>query len=168
MDIRWEAESSFDQMQIFAKELVNLQPDVILSCTTPATDALHRETQTIPVVFVIVSDPIGSGLVASLPRPGGNLTGFMFQEPIMAAKMLELLTEIAPGVKRAAFMFNPDTAPYTESYYLPPLEDAARTLKVAPIIAPVHNDAEIERLVASLEREPGSGLVGVPDRFIQI
>jgi putative tryptophan/tyrosine transport system substrate-binding protein len=168
MDIRWEADSSNDQMQIFAKELVNLQPDVILSSTTPATDAFRRETRTIPVVFVIVSDPVGSGLVASLPRPGGNLTGFMFQEPTMAAKMLELLTEIAPGVTRAAIMFNPDTAPYTESYYVPPFEEAARALKVAPIIALVHNDAEIERLVASLGREPGSGLIGAPDRFIQI
>jgi putative tryptophan/tyrosine transport system substrate-binding protein len=150
MDIRWDADSSIDQRQIFAKELVSLQPDVILSSTTPATAAIHRETRTIPVVFVIVSDPIGSGLVASLPRPGGNLTGFLFQEPTMAAKMLELLTEIAPGVKRAAIMFNPDTAPYFESYYLPPFEDAARVLKVAPISAPVHNDAEIERFVASL------------------
>ena len=168
MDIRWDAESSIDQRQIFAKELVSLQPDVILSITTPATAALHRETRTIPVVFVIVSDPIGSGFVASLPRPGGNLTGFMFQEPTIAAKMLELLTEIAPGVKRAAIMFNPDTAPYMETYYVPPFEDAARALKVAPISAPVHNDAEIERLVASLGREPGSGLIGAPDRFIQI
>jgi putative tryptophan/tyrosine transport system substrate-binding protein len=168
MDIRWDADSSIDQRQIFAKELVSLQPDVILSSTTPATAAIHRETRTIPVVFVIVSDPIGSGLVASLPRPGGNLTGFMFQEPTMAAKMLELLTEIAPGVKRAAIMFNPDTAPYFESYYLPPFEDAARVLKVAPISAPVHNDAEIERFVASLGHEPGSGLIGGPDRFIQI
>jgi putative ABC transport system substrate-binding protein len=168
MDIRWEADGSIDQMRIFARELVNLQPDVILSSTTPATDALHRETRTIPVVFVIVSDPIGSGLIASLPRPGGNLTGFMFQEPVMVSKMLELLTEIAPGVKRAAIMFNPDTAPYAESYYVPPFEDAARALKVAPMIAPVHNDAEIERLVASLGREPGSGLIGAPDSFIQI
>jgi putative ABC transport system substrate-binding protein len=168
MDIRWDADSSIDQRQIFAKELVSLQPDVILSSTTPATAAIHRETRTIPVVFVIVSDPIGSGLVASLPRPGGNLTGFLFQEPTMAAKMLELLTEIAPGVKRAAIMFNPDTAPYFESYYLPPFEDAARVLKVAPISAPVHNDAEIERFVASLGHEPGSGLIGGPDRFIQI
>jgi putative tryptophan/tyrosine transport system substrate-binding protein len=168
MDIRWDADSSIDQRQIFAKELVSLQPDVILSSTTPATAALHRETRTIPVVFVIVSDPIGSGLVESLPRPGGNLTGFMFQEPTIAAKMLELLTEIAPGVKRAAIMFNPDTAPYFESYYLPPFEDAARVLKVAPISAPVHNDAEIERFVASLGREPGGGLIGAPDRFIQI
>jgi len=168
MEARWAADSSNDQMQIFAKELVNLQPDVILSSSTVATDALHRETRTIPVVFVIVSDPIGSGLVASLPRPGGNLTGFMYQEPTMVAKMLQLLTEIAPGVKRAAIMFNPDTAPYTESYYLPPFKDAARALKVEPITAPVHNDAEIEGLVASLGREPGSGLIASPDRFMQI
>jgi ABC-type uncharacterized transport system substrate-binding protein len=97
MDIRWDADGSIDQRQIFAKELVNLRPDVILSSTTPATDALHRETQTIPVVFVIVSDPIGSGLVASLPRPGGNLTGFMFQEPIMASKMLSCSPRLRPA-----------------------------------------------------------------------
>ena len=86
----------------------------------------------------------------------------------MVSKMLELLTEIAPDLKRVAIMFNPDTAPYMESYYVPPFEDAARVLKVAPITAPVHNDAEIERVIASLGREPGSGLVGAPDRFIQI
>jgi putative tryptophan/tyrosine transport system substrate-binding protein len=160
MDIRWEGDD-----RTHAKELVDVQPDVILTVTTPATAAVQRETQTIPIVFVIVSDPIGSGFVAGLPHPGGNLTGFMFQEPVMVAKMLELLTTIAPSVKRAAFMFNPDTAPYTESYYLPVFEATARSLKVAPIIAPVHNDADIERLIASLE---GGGLVGGPDRFIQV
>ena len=98
------------------KSWSDLQPDVILACNTPATAALQRETRTIPIVFVVVSDPVGSGFVANLPRPGGNLTGFINLEASMGGKWLELLTEIAPGVKRAAIMFNPDTAPYGGSY----------------------------------------------------
>src|SRR6202521_5160707 len=129
-------------MRMFAKELVDLRPDAILSHTTPGTAALQRETRTIPVVFVGVADPVGDGFVAGLPRPGGNLTGFIDIEAAMAGKWLELLTEIAPGVKRAAMMFNPDTAPGGGSYYLPAFEAAARSLKVAPITALVHSDAE--------------------------
>ena len=98
-------------MQVFAKELVGLGPDLILASTTPATAALHRETRTIPIVFVTVSDPVGAGFVASLSRPGTNITGFINLEATMGSKWLELLKEIAPGVKRVAIMFNPDTAP---------------------------------------------------------
>jgi hypothetical protein len=128
-------------------------------------DALfERETGTIPIVFVAVSDPVGEGFIAGLPRPGGNLTGFISQEAAIAGKWLELLTEIAPGVKRAAIMFNPDTAPGGGSYFLPAFEAAARSLKVAPIAAPVHSDAEIETVITSLGREPGGGLV-VADSF---
>jgi ABC-type uncharacterized transport system substrate-binding protein len=143
MEIRWAA-SNVDRMRMLAKELVDLRPDVILADTTPVTAAVHRETRTIPIVFVNVSDPIGSGFVASLPRPGGNITGFGSQEPSMGGKWLELLTEIAPGAKRAVFMFNPDTAPYVSSYYLPSFEAAARKINVTPIVAAVHSDAEIE------------------------
>jgi putative tryptophan/tyrosine transport system substrate-binding protein len=108
MDVRWAA-GSVERMRMFAKELVDLQPDVILSHTTPVTAALQRETRTIPVAFVTVSDPVGDGFVVSLPRPGGNITGFIFTEAAIAGKWLALLTQIAPGLKRAAF--NPDTAP---------------------------------------------------------
>ena len=167
IDVRWEGES-IDRLQIFAKELVELQPDVILSTSTLATAAVQRETRTVPIVFVSVSDPVGSGFIAGYAHPGGNITGFMLEEPSMASKLLELLTEIEPGVKRAAFMFNPDTAPYAASFYLPVFEAAARTLKVAPIIGPVHNDAEIEALVASLRGEPRGGLIGASDRFIHL
>jgi putative ABC transport system substrate-binding protein len=111
MDVRWAA-GNVDRMRIFAKELVNLQPDVILSLSTAATAALQRETRTIPIVFAAVADPVGSGFVASLPRPGGNITGFIVQEAALVGKRLEFLTEMAPGIKRAAFMFNPDTAPH--------------------------------------------------------
>jgi putative tryptophan/tyrosine transport system substrate-binding protein len=167
VDARWEAES-VDRKQRFAAELVGLQPDVILSANTPETAALQQATRTIPIVFATVSDPVGSGFVASLSHPGGNLTGFMFQEASMAGKWLELLTEIAPGVKRVALMFNPETAPYIRSYYLPAFEAAAQLLKVAPIVAPVHNGGEIEKVMISLGREPDGGLIGGPDTFIQI
>jgi putative tryptophan/tyrosine transport system substrate-binding protein len=166
IDARWEGES-LDRKRKMAAELVASRPDVILSANTPETAALRQETRTVPIVFATVSDPVGSGFVESLSHPGGNLTGFMFQEPSLAGKWLELLTEISPGVKRSALIFNPETAPYIRSYYLPVFEAAARSLKVTPIIAPVHNDAEIETVITDLGREPGAGLVGAPDAFIQ-
>jgi putative ABC transport system substrate-binding protein len=151
---------------MFAKELVDLQPEVILASTTPVTAALQRETRTIPIVFAGVTDPVGDGFVAGLPRPGGNITGFMDEEAAMAGKSLQLLTEIAPGVKRAAIMFNPDTAPGGGSYFLPSFESASQSLKVAPIVAPVHSDAEIETVITSLGRESGGCLVIQPDAFM--
>jgi putative ABC transport system substrate-binding protein len=165
MDFRWTA-GNVDLMRMFAKELVNLRPDVILANSTPVTAALQRETRTIPIVFAGISDPVGAGFVAGLPRPGGNLTGFINLEASMAGKWVELLTEIALGVKRVAAMFNPDTAPGGGSYFLPVFEAAARSLKVAPIAAPVHGDAEIETAIASLGREPGGGLIVMPDGFM--
>ena len=117
---------------------------MILADTTAVTAALQRETQTIPIVFSIVANPVGSGFVASLSHPGGNITGLGLVEASFASKWLELLTEIAPSVKRAAIMFNPDTAPGGGLYFLSSFEAAARSLKVEPITAPVHNDAEIE------------------------
>jgi putative tryptophan/tyrosine transport system substrate-binding protein len=167
MDVRW-APGNTDLMHKFAKELVSLQPDVILTNSTPVTAALKRETSTIPIVFAVVADPVGSGFVASLSRPGGNITGFGSMEGSMASKWLELLTAVAPNVKRAVMMFNPSTAPYIKSYALPSFEAAARSLNVAPIAAPVHNDTEIEAAMATLGREPGSGLLGMPDNFIEI
>ena len=143
IDDRWAA-GDVDRVRIFAKELVDLQPDVILATTTPVSAALQRETRTIPIVFVTVADPVGQGFVESLSRPGGNITGFIFTEGAIGGKWLELLTEIAPSVKRAAIMFNPDTAPGGGLYFLSSFEAAARSLKVEPITAPVHNDAEIE------------------------
>jgi putative tryptophan/tyrosine transport system substrate-binding protein len=163
-DIRWAA-SDIDRMRTYAKELVDLQPDVILASSTPVTTALQRETRTIPIVFAVVVDPVGSGFAASLSRPNGNITGFVNVEPSMGGKWMQLLTEIAPSVKRAAIMFNPDTAPAGGSYFLPSFEAAARTLKVAPITAHVHSDNEFETVITSLGREPGGGLVVAPDTF---
>jgi len=147
-----------------AHELVALKPDIILTSGTPATVAIQRETRTIPIVFVNVSDPVASSIVARLDRPGGNVTGFANYEASLGGKWLELLSEVAPGLKRAAIMFNPDTAPV--SSFMPSLETAARSLKVVPFIAPVHSDAEIETAVFALGREPGGGLVVMPDGFM--
>jgi putative ABC transport system substrate-binding protein len=158
MDVRWAA-ADIDRMLMFAKGLIDLRPDVILAGNTPVTAALQRETRTIPIVFAGVADPVGEGFVVGLPRPGGNITGFITTEASMAGKWLELLTEIAPGVKRAAIMFSPDTASGGGSYFLPPFEAAARSLKVEPIVAPVHSDAEIETVITSLGREPRGGLI---------
>jgi putative ABC transport system substrate-binding protein len=164
IDFRWAAGNA-DWIRMFAKELVGLQPDVILAHTTPVIAALQRETRTIPIVFLGVADPVGDGFVAGLPRPGGNITGFINLEGAIAGKWLEFLTEIAPGVKRAAIMFNPDTAPGGGSYFLPSFEAAARSLKVEPIAAPVRSDTEIETVITSLGREPRGGFVVMPDAF---
>jgi putative tryptophan/tyrosine transport system substrate-binding protein len=165
MDVRYVA-NDLDRVRLYAKELVGLQPDVILADSTPQTAALQRETRTIPIVFVAVSDPVGSGFVANLPRPGGNITGFSNQDSTLAGKWVELLTEIAPGRNRVAAMFNPDTAPFVRSYYLPAFEAATRYFKVEPIVAAVRSDAEIETAIASLGREPGGSLVLMPDAFV--
>jgi putative tryptophan/tyrosine transport system substrate-binding protein len=114
MDVRWAAGDP-DRVRSYAKEIVSLQPDVILVDSTLQTAALQRETQTIPIIFVTVSDPVGSGFIASLSRPGGNITGFVPWEPSLGGKWVQLLAEIAPGINRVAALFNPETAPYTGS-----------------------------------------------------
>jgi putative ABC transport system substrate-binding protein len=163
MELRWHGGDN-NRTRPLAQELVSLQPDMILANSTPATVALQRETQTIPIVFVNVSDPVASGIVARLDRPSGNITGFATNEASLGGKWVELLSEIAPGLKRAAIMFNPETAP--ASTYMPSIEMAARSLKVAPIIAPVHAEAEIETAIIALGREPGGGLLAMPDIFM--
>jgi putative ABC transport system substrate-binding protein len=162
MDLRWTG-ADINRIRALAQELVGLRPDIILASTTAVTAALQGETRTIPIVFATVADPVASGIVARLDRPNGNITGFATNEATLAGKWLELLSEIAPGLKRAAIMFNPDLPPV--SAYLPSLETAARSLKVVAITAPVHSDAEIETSIIALEREPGGGLVVMPDAF---
>src|SRR5215468_6229338 len=139
MDVRWGS-GDINRIPALARELVGLQPDIILAGGTPATVAVQRETRTIPIVMVNVADPVASGLVARLDRPSGNITGFAGYEATLGGKWLELLSEIAPRLRRAAAMFNPDTAPV--SSYIPSFETAARSLKVATIIAPVRSDVE--------------------------
>jgi putative tryptophan/tyrosine transport system substrate-binding protein len=163
MDLRWVS-GDINRMRAFAHELVGLQPDIIVASPAPATVALQRETRTIPIVFVNVTDPVASGFVASLNQPGGNITGFGFLEASMGGKWLELLSEVAPGLKRVAIMFNPDTAP--ASLYLPSFEAAARSLKVVSIVMPVRGDVEIETAIIALGREPRGGLVVMADVFM--
>jgi putative ABC transport system substrate-binding protein len=163
MDLRW-GRGDTNRIRALAPELVGLQPDIILAGGTPATVALQRETQTIPIVFGTAGDPVATGIVARLDRPGGNVTGFFTNEGTLAAKWLELLSEIASGLKRAAIMFNPDIAPV--SIYLPTFETAARSLKVELIITPVHSVVEIETAMIALGREPGGGLVVLPDAWM--
>ena len=166
IDVRW-TRGDVRRMQTLVKELVELQPDVILCQSTPVTAALQRETRTIPIVFVIVADPVGSGFVAGLPRPGGNITGVINIEGEMGGKWLELLKEIAPRISRVAMMFNPDTAPGGGAFFLSSFEAAARSLAVEPITVRVHSAAEIEAEIASLGRDQ-AGLVLQSDSFLVV
>ena len=155
IDVRWAASGNAERASTLAKELVSLRPDVILSNTTPVTAALHRETKTIPIVFVPVSDPISEGFVESLARPGGNITGFINFEPTIIGKWVTLLKDIVPPLAQVAFMFNPETAPYAENY-LQPLAAAAAKFGVTPIALRVRREADIEEVISGLGGEPAS------------
>jgi putative tryptophan/tyrosine transport system substrate-binding protein len=165
MDLR-SGRGDANRIRALAQELVGFQPDVIVTGTTPAAVAVQRETRTIPIVFVDGGDPVASGMVSRLDRPGGNITGFANLEATLGGKWLELLSEMVPGLKRVAIMFNPDTVPV--STYMPSLETAARSLKVEPVTAPVRSDVEIEGAIRDLRSEPGGGLVVMPDIFTTV
>src|SRR5262249_15407868 len=150
------------QMQVLAKELVALQPDVIFAHSTPVTAALQRESRTIPIVFASVTDPVGSGFVASLPRPGGNITGVMQYEASVTGKWLAMLKEIAPSLVRAAFVANPKTASFY-NYYLQAAEAAAPSIGIEPVPTLVKNVTDIERAIESFASAPNGGLVLIPD-----
>jgi len=156
--------SHTDQLRTLAKQLVDLRPDAILGRGTAETIALARETRTIPIVFAAVSDPLGNGFAASLARPGGNMTGFTNVESSMGGKWVELLKEIAPRTERVALLFNPTTAAPIQ-FYLPSIQAAAQSLDVKVSNAPVHAKDEIEGVIAALARDPGSGLMAMPDTF---
>jgi putative ABC transport system substrate-binding protein len=164
LDTRWTSAGNLEEVQRSAKELVALQPDLLLGHTTTTSVALQKQTRTVPIIFAFVSDPVGSGLVASFPHPGGNVTGFMVMEPTMAGKWLELLKEIAPRVSRVAFLFNPATATYAE-YYLKPFKAVAASLAVEATASPVRDTSELESVIAAQAREPNAGLIVMPDTF---
>jgi len=166
MDVRWWGDDT-NRMRVLARELVGLQPDIIVTGGTLTTAAIQRETRTIPIVFTNGADPVASGLVPNLNHPGGNITGFANFEATLGGKWLELLSEIAPGLKRAAIMFNPDSSTPV-SVYMPSFETAVRSLKVEPITATVHSEAEIETAITALGREPETGLVVMPDIFTYV
>src|SRR5450759_598366 len=163
IDIRWAA-GDVELMKRFAKELAAFQPDLILTSSTPAAAAMLQQTRTIPIVFVIVADPVGSGFVASLPRPGGNATGFTPIVRSLGGKWVQLLKEIAPRLARVALLFNPPTATFVEGY-LDPFRAAAASVGAEAIIAPVNDMPGLESLITTEARAPNGGLVVIPDAF---
>jgi putative tryptophan/tyrosine transport system substrate-binding protein len=167
IDFRWGALDDAEARERSAKELIALQPDLILTQNTPPTASMLKQTRTIPVVFVIVADPVGSGFVESLARPGANATGFTIMEPTIAGKWLELLKEIAPRISRAAFLFNPATTPFRD-IYLSPFKAAAASLAVEAIAAPIHDTRELESVIAAHAREPNGSLIVMPDGFLNV
>lgn len=163
MELRWGADDP-DGMKTFAKELVDRQPDAIFSQTTPVISALARVTRTIPIVFALVSDPIGSGFAASLAHPRGNITGFTGNDPAIGGKWMELLKEIAPRTVRVALLSNPATGPQLQ-FYMPSIKATASSLAVEVSVAPVHAKEEIEGVIAAQAHTPGGGLIVTPDPF---
>jgi putative ABC transport system substrate-binding protein len=163
IEIRW-AGADVESMKRFAKELVALQPDLIVTSSTPATAAMLQQTRAIPVVFVLVGDPIGSGFVTSLARPGGNVTGFTPIEGSLGGKWAEILRDIAPSLSRVTLVFNAPTAPFVDRY-LKPFRAAAASFGMEAIVSPVNDMSELETLFTTRAREPNSGFVVIPDVF---
>jgi putative ABC transport system substrate-binding protein len=158
---RWSAGDVMHARQ-FAKELIDLRSDVILTNSTPVTVAVKETTRATPTVFLQVSDPVAAGVVQSLARPGGSLTGFTNFDPSMGGKWLALLKGIAPHLTRVAYLFNPNTAPLL---YARSVETAAPLLSVKPLAAPAHNAHQLEDVMEQIAREPGSALLVLPDLF---
>lgn len=148
----------------YAAELVGLSPQAILASTPPSVIALRQQTRSIPIVFVLVLDPVGLGLVQSLARPGGNITGFGALDPPIMGKWLQFLKDVAPGVTRVTVIFNPDTQPYAPLFNRA-IEAAAPSFGMTVTLAPVHDDAAIEEAIAAQAREQGGGLIILPDSF---
>jgi putative ABC transport system substrate-binding protein len=163
IDWRWGGGDAF-RMRDYAAELVGLAPDLLVANGTPGLAALRQATQSIPIVFVIVNDPVGQGFIANLARPGGNITGFTFFDYPMIEKSLELLKELAPGIVRVAFIYNPENTPYYADY-LGSLAAAPRAVAVEVTGAPVRSDAEIEAAIAGLGGATERGLIVPPDAF---
>jgi len=163
IDYRWGG-GDVGRIKVFAKELIDLSPDVLVGHTTPSIVALRQETHSIPIGFLTVTDPVGQGFVASLAHPGGNITGFQVFEFSLGTKWMETLKQIAPSLRRVATIFNPETAPYYP-LYLRTIEKAASSVAVELIAVEAHDDAEIERAISTLAREPGGGLIVFPDIF---
>jgi putative ABC transport system substrate-binding protein len=166
IDLRWGAANT-ELTQKLAEEIVQGNPDVILAETTPVVTAVLQRSRTIPIVFVNVSDPVGSGFVASLAQPGGSVTGFISNEPSLAGKWLELLKEVAPQTQQATLLFNPDTASYIEPFWKA-FETAAASLAIKPLAARVHNVGELQNALRDLARTPHSGVVVMAEIFATV
>src|SRR5947207_6375917 len=165
IEYRWPG-GDVERARAYAKEAIALKPDLLIARSTPAALALKAETRTIPIVFVSVAEPSSSGLVDGLARPGGNITGFTNFESSIGGKLLELLKEVSPSLKRVAIIYNPDTAPYAPSY-LRSVEAGGAALSIELRPSPVRSDTEIETVLTAIAREPDGGLLAIPDSFLQ-
>jgi len=167
LESRWGG-GNVETTKAYAAELVGLSPDVIFAHLNAQLGPLSRETRTIPIVFVGASDPVGAGYVASLPHPGGNITGFTLFEPTLAGKWLGALKEVMPGLARAALLINPDTAILRGTFYSNAFETAAAGLGIEPLYAKVFNAQDIDAAIAALGKQPGSALIVAPDTFSEV
>jgi putative ABC transport system substrate-binding protein len=165
IEYRW-ASGDTERFRALAAELVAARPDVLVAQASPSAEALARETRTIPIIFVAVSDPVGSGLAASLSEPGRNATGFTVFETSVGAKWVEFLKQLSPRLARVALLFNPATAPGRGTTYLQSVEAAVRSFRIDSMHATVSSAAEIEDAIATLSRRPDSGLIVMPDVFM--
>jgi len=167
LESRWGG-GNVETTKAHAAELVRLSPDVIFAHLNAQLGPLSRETRTIPIVFVGASDPVGAGYVASLPHPGGNITGFTLFEPTLAGKWLGALKEVTPGLARVALLINPDTAILRGTFYSKAFETAAAGLGIEPLYAKVFNAQDIDAAIAALGKQPGSALIVAPDTFSEV
>ena len=163
IDWRWTG-GDVGRIRGYAAEMVGLAPDLIVANGAVNMSALKQAVRSIPIVFVVVNDPVGQGYISSLARPGGNITGFAFVEYSMFGKSLELLKQVVPGLARVAFMFNPDTSP-SNVQFLPLFEADARQSAVEVTGARVRAEAEIDMAIAELAAKPGGGLIVPPDTY---
>ena len=161
IDYRW-GDADADRIQALAKELVGLQPDVLVAHSTPSAKGLLQATRSVPIVFLTVTDPLGQGLVASLSHPGGNITGFSVFEFSLGTKWVEVLKQIAPGTRRVTAIFNPETAPYY-GMYLRSIEAATSAIAVELIAVQVHSEDDISNIIRKVGSEPNGGLFVLPD-----
>jgi putative tryptophan/tyrosine transport system substrate-binding protein len=164
IEYRW-ASGDAERFRVFAAELVATSPDVVVAHTSPSAEAVARETRTIPIIFALVADPVGSGLVTSLAEPGRNATGFTIFEPSLGAKWIEFLKQFSPRLARVGLLINPATSPRGTTY-LPSVEAAARSFGIDSTRAMVSNAAQIEEAIATISGRPDSGLIVMPDVFM--
>jgi putative tryptophan/tyrosine transport system substrate-binding protein len=166
LDIRWNADDA-ERPRAAAGELLGLSPDVILSATTPNLTALLRQAPAMPIVFVLVSDPVAQGFVSNLARPSGNITGFLSYEFSIGSKWVDLLKQVVPGLRRVTVVFNPDTS-QQNNFLLAALEKDAPSLGVEVAAARIHDDAGLERAVEEAAQRPNGGIIFPTDNFLQV
>jgi putative tryptophan/tyrosine transport system substrate-binding protein len=162
------ADGDEQRMQLFGAELISLKCDCILGQSTPVVAVLQKLTRTIPIVFVAVTDPIGSGFVASLARPGGNITGFTIVQATISGKYLSMLKELSPHLTHAAIMYSPESVPFARAFFTPAFIRAATQFGIEPIITEVHNATDIENAIAQIGAKDGGALITVPDNFLSL